>query len=196
MVNQVHDNPLSTHDLSQRSTQRLHYLKVANPFQLTTSRRGRRFFFSAGRQFEPFNSRPHAEVDGRRFYTKCIRKTFNSRPHAEVDGAGRLCGHAGGAFNSRPHAEVDGERLSGPGRGRSFNSRPLAEVDTASSLPEGSESLSTHDLTQRSTKDISRANKTRVFQLTTSRRGRHVLRTSWIIPAAFQLTTSRRGRPG
>ena len=55
--------------------------------------------------------------------------------------------------------------------------------------------LSTHDLTQRSTTggyDNSGIENT--FQLTTSRRGRHISDLSIRMYESFQLTTSRRGR--
>ena len=80
---------------------------------------------------EPFNSRPHEEVDeySLRFYS-CI-SPFNSRPHEEVDAIrGFALYFPGVPFNSRPHEEVDVHVVD------------LVCLD---------DSLSTHDLTRRST---------------------------------------------
>ena len=54
--------------------------------------------------------------------------------------------------------------------------------------------LSTHDLTQRSTSFRSPHNYARIFQLTTSRRGRPRFYFPFLHFLFFQLTTSRRGR--
>ena len=67
-VNQMYSD-ISTHDLTKRST-------VTSPtctlpylvFQLTTSRRGRRFYILVTLIFYHFNSRPHEEVDDRLYF--------------------------------------------------------------------------------------------------------------------------------
>ena len=78
-----------------------------------------------------------------------------------------------------------------------FNSRPHEEVDVLW-LVRVSESLSisTHDLTKRSTalRVISQPSLS-AFQLTTSRRGRPIFTQQPRGTLIFQLTTSRRGRP-
>ena len=101
-------------------------------FQLTTSRRGRRFPFRNVRTHQTFNSRPHAEVDRSSVSEEKTPEAFNSRPHAEVDRLIRLFENWKRTFNSRPHAEVDPIPLK-------------IHVELA---------LSTHDLTQRSTLTI------------------------------------------
>ncbi len=97
-----------------------------------------------------------------------------------------------------------------------FNSRPHEEVDYPMRLSISHNDISTHDLTKRSTLERKQHLQDLTFQLTTSRRGRHVDESSWmtgtdisthdltkrsttIIPdhevvSIFQLTTSRRGR--
>ena len=98
-----------------------------------------------------------------------------------------------------------------------FNSRPHEEVDQIPTKPKEYEDISTHDLTKRSTEaeripvedsDISTHDLTKrstfspfcvrighkIFQLTTSRRGRLNYVTSTKPYMVFQLTTSRRGR--
>ena len=100
------------------------------------------------------------------------------------------------SFNSRPHTEVD-YLFSYWSLGlRSFNSRPHTEVDRATVIFSSySARLSTHDLTRRSTPDITRWNIMDVFQLTTSHGGRLIRLCSSSIRLAFQLTTSHGGRP-
>ena len=76
-------------------------------------------------------------------------------------------------FNSRPHAEVDQNRINLWTQLAIFNSRPHAEVD----------------------KGMTDINPMwRIFQLTTSRRGRPDGACFVTIMVIFQLTTSRRGR--
>ena len=121
-------------------------------------------------------------------------------------------------FNSRPHEEVDkflianaekkkGFQLTTSRRGR----RGIAPMWKAH------DSVSTHDLTKRSTHRGYLAATCTTFQLTTSRRGRHIRSFLCILSRAvsthdltkrstkassriangefmFQLTTSRRGR--
>ena len=122
-----------------------------------------------------FNSRPHAEVDCGKYMSNRRSGSFNSRPHAEVDYLQSICCKSIDlsthdltqrstpelarlriciiSFNSRPHAEVDFPRLWGHRRWRPFNSRPHAEVDNRG-IQRSVEGffLSTHDLTQRSTR--------------------------------------------
>ena len=54
-------------------------------------------------------------------------------------------------FNSRPHTEVDNFTISHSISAGSFNSRPHTEVDNNTTLMIGTPTLSTHDLTRRST---------------------------------------------
>ena len=56
-------NCISTHDLTRRSTHRKQKRKVANIFQLTTSRGGRQLSGRRTQSYSYFNSRPHEEVD-------------------------------------------------------------------------------------------------------------------------------------
>ena len=144
-----------------------------------------------------FNSRPHAEVDRKNLTSRTKKLSFNSRPHAEVDIDGYWYELRENTFNSRPHAEVDLSpswssatypffQLTTSRRGRlppydtrsfltSFNSRPHAEVDTQPPKFFPILSLSTHDLTQRSTSYFFALLLTFLsFQLTTSRRGRPI----------------------
>ena len=123
---------LSTHDLTQRSTDFSPQSFFIVIFQLTTSRRGRHRMKSRRLRMRSFNSRPHAEVDRgnmraggirclsthdltqRSTFLPCAvpapRFPFNSRPHAEVDFFFILAFCPTCSFNSRPHAEVDGMR--------------------------------------------------------------------------------------
>ena len=107
MYNICCDSELSTHDLTQRSTDTLKDDKFAGIFQLTTSRRGRRMQCSRMRLRLSFNSRPHAEVDIYIVGRLMLFSSFNSRPHAEVDVWCRISYWSQYPFNSRPHAEVD-----------------------------------------------------------------------------------------
>ena len=143
-------------------------------FQLTTSRGGRR---PGNRQRAPhtyFNSQPHEEVD----QNHCNRKMeCNISTH---DLTRRSTGFLTQIsknvlnFNSRPHEEVDGRYGSQKQEPIHFNSRPHEEVD-AGSPPS--------------------CHRTSLFQLTTSRGGRHSdVITPIKIVIVFQLTTSQGGR--
>ena len=124
-----------------------------------------------------------------------ILSFFNSRPHAEVDRMGHIQYGTMILFNSRPHAEVDSISFTSFPRIQFFNSRPHAEVDIASNFLINCCFFSTHDLTQRSTiVRIVIMLRSRSFQLTTSRRGRHSKTINQAVIYVFQLTTSRRGR--
>ena len=76
-------------------------------------------------------------------------------------------------FNSRPHEEVDNTPFLHFIIDSYFNSRPHEEVDE---------------------KEFFARNSERKFQLTTSRRGRHLFHVCLQVLSSFQLTTSRRGR--
>ena len=146
-------------------------------FQLTTSRRGRQKLL-------------------RNFFLSIL--CFNSRPHEEVDRSLRENGFTPESFNSRPHEEVDVQaQRTGDAEGRRFNSRPHEEVDNALGVSLPCSSVSTHDLTKRSTLcSCCRRQDLKSFQLTTSRRGRRQATSSKLMGhMMFQLTTSRRGRP-
>ena len=57
---------------------------------------------------DPFNSRPHTEVDAGMFgLLMRTSVTFNSRPHTEVDSQEWEQRLSACPFNSRPHTEVD-----------------------------------------------------------------------------------------
>jgi len=143
---------LSTHDLTQRSTQCS--CSTVRDERLSThdlTQRSTRLRLTISFRTMSFNSRPHAEVDGAALFDADITKSFNSRPHAEVDLLLRSASHSCLSFNSRPHAEVDWS---------------YAHSSHQSDL-------STHDLTQRSTRGFMEAAvENATFQLTTSRRGR------------------------
>ena len=124
-----------------------------------------------------FNSRPHEEVDQHNYCRGNEIFYFNSRPHEEVDGWQISSILATMYFNSRPHEEVDLHcggvvtvnlpfQLTTSRRGRLpwlpfsplrtyFNSRPHEEVDPRIVLWHPLKlSISTHDLTKRSTHDF------------------------------------------
>ena len=150
-------------------------IELGIDFQLTTSRRGRPNADCLLPPLFTFNSRPHAEVDFQARIDAEDRKSFNSRPHAEVDAV--IPDHADlvnlsthdltqrstenahffcvlyTTFNSRPHAEVDCSPSLTACWIWTFNSRPHAEVDVrVRQLVRILGKLSTHDLTQRSTR--------------------------------------------
>ncbi len=132
---------------------RCEMLSCNNIFQLTTSRRGRPASF-----IEVIKKYAFQLTTSRRG-RQCMRrlgmpgKPFNSRPHAEVDETVGLSDQALLSFNSRPHAEVDGVVFAGLQAFQPFNSRPHAEVDFSRKYSAGIiKRLSTHDLTQRSTR--------------------------------------------
>ena len=144
--------------LFQLTTSRRGRLKICRihgiivTFQLTTSRRGRLGYIVWLLKNQNFNSLPHAEVDDFVFKRTCSGNYFNSLPHAEVDHLQEVFLYRlGHYFNSLPHAEVDGYSRSSYGSYSHFNSLPHAEVDQR--LRFGTD-------------------HSKVFQLTTSRRGR------------------------
>ena len=164
---------LSTHDLTQRSTYSFSALCTTISFQLTTSRRGRLHCFPESARPEPFNSRPHAEVDIPVTTILHGWTAFNSRPHAEVDCPVR-----------KNCWKIQIFQLTTSRRGRRTGQGGVYRVSV----------LSTHDLTQRSTFVLGVAESRLTFQLTTSRRGRLVPEFAGPEDRYFQLTTSRRGR--
>ncbi len=174
----------------------MNFQTTALNFQLTTSRRGRRdnvvseFYrccFSThdltqrstklhGIYYSPPFFSTHdltQRSTGVSSHQPFILSFFNSRPHAEVDRMGHIQYGTMILFNSRPHAEVDQNRINLWTQLAIFNSRPHAEVD----------------------KGMTDINPMwRIFQLTTSRRGRPDGACFVTIMVIFQLTTSRRGR--
>ena len=120
---------------------------------------------------------------------------FNSRPHEEVDkklvGLDVYCIH----FNSRPHEEVD-KRIRKRTNAVTISTHDLTKRSTAAmSTLTDQQDISTHDLTKRSTGQLTAvAMHSATFQLTTSRRGRQVSNELKEYEEEFQLTTSRRGR--
>ena len=97
-------------------------------------------------------------------------------------------------FNSRPHEEVDCQFLRIFKPDLSFNSRPHEEVDCCGNAISKNVSVSTHDLTKRSTDYLAAGSQTKrvsTHDLTKrSTRGSTIGCTATL----FQLTTSRRGR--
>ena len=80
-------------------------------------------------------------------------------------------------------------------RYRRVSTHDLTKRSTSKAdLQVANDGVSTHDLTKRSTTSIAGISQSTVFQLTTSRRGRHIYLNTLKEEAAFQLTTSRRGR--
>ena len=100
--------PLSTHDLTRRSTFSSSSVNWNSTFQLTTSHGGRlppcnTFTISGLFQLTTSHGgRPYAIL----LYMKS-QNPFNSRPHTEVDERRRICRSNSVPFNSRPHTEVD-----------------------------------------------------------------------------------------
>ena len=189
-------NNISTHYLTQRQTLSALLHGRTKIFQLTTSRRGRRF-------------------DSSKILTSIIISTHYLTQRQTVDG--KVQAEALKNFNSLPHAEVDMVvtktgmtgifQLTTSRRGR-LPPFGCLTVDSG---------ISTHYLTQRQTARLSlillveklfqltTSRRGRLmtlefltygqtFQLTTSRRGRHQLRLTLFTSKLFQLTTSRRGR--
>ena len=75
-------------------------------------------------------------------------------------------------FNSRPHEEVDNSKTATADM-QSISTHDLTKRSTARNIYEYvNGGISTHDLTKRSTLDIITAFAAGTFQLTTSRRGR------------------------
>ena len=142
-------------------------------FQLTTSRRGRPARIRQSSSYQHFNSRPREEVDFVR------RRTGSEKKY----------------FNSRPREEVDSDVLAKSPCAKDFNSRPREEVDKITDLMGSLPGISTHDLAKRSTTAMLQwISCRRLFQLTTSRRGRLLPLRAGFHNLVFQLTTSRRGR--
>ncbi len=171
----------STHIIFQLTTSRRGRLPIAVPlnvgvfFQLTTSRRGR---LAAAIKDEGYEVLSTHDLTQRSTYL-LVRgypggDTFNSRPHAEVDRGIETRVVKCEAFNSRPHAEVDpppGEKkgipenfqLTTSRRGRRRHIPPIRKSKffqlttsrrgrrPAFRVHNIRNTLSTHDLTQRST---------------------------------------------
>ena len=143
-----------------------------------------------------FNSRPHKEVDEE----QCKHNSERSEFQLTISQGGRLscsqvCTLPNMYFNSRPHEEVDkflianaekkkGFQLTTSRRGR----RGIAPMWKAH------DSVSTHDLTKRSTHHLSNTDHIdRVSTHDLSKRST-VGTIGRKTAVAFQLTTSRRGR--
>ena len=131
----IHFVTISTHDLTRRSTAYIIGEGLTDAaFQLTTSQGGRRLRckrIDIEKRFQLTTSQGGRHY-GRKFMVRWTH--FNSRPHKEVDPAGTDTGRMWLYFNSRPHKEVD------------IHCCPTASTQT----------ISTHDLTRRSTlnKDV------------------------------------------
>ena len=187
-------------------------------FQLTTSRRGRRwqsagFFMTYAISTHDLTKR--STVGFRVWATH--RKYFNSRPHEEVDDALRhVVAHIvisthdltkRSTFLRCPFWTPFLFQLTTSRRGRPFLPH-LAALNCLISTHDLTKRstfdflqccvtviiISTHDLTKRSTALLLNCSRPLSFQLTTSRRGRPPCPSSSQSPFSFQLTTSRRGR--
>ena len=169
---------ISTHDLTKRST----------CWECSDSG----FIFH-------FNSRPHEEVDAILWMYFREFLYFNSRPHEEVDDLTIITDEPFWIFQlttSRRGRQFDVLAILLPvtisthdltkrstRREKNmkevklhFNSRPHEEVDVFFGLNFSTKSISTHDLTKRSTElFFCCLFSVYIFQLTTSRRGRHWL---------------------
>ena len=121
-----------------------------------------------------FNSHPHEEDDSNNRERKRTWKHFNSHPHEEDDYFGGAVGLASKYFNSHPHEEDDTSCI------RIWKGCPV---------------ISTHILTKRMTRMRIEDLSQEVFQLTSSRRGWHLMGNSFSVWLIFQLTSSRRGWP-
>ena len=121
---------ISTHDLTKRSTCKIDSIALVVIFQLTTSRRGRRL-----RSIVPTLVISISTHD----LTK--RSTCHAHKHP-------LTGLTFQLTTSRRGRQVNADPLPCVGY---FNSRPHEEVDAAFRHPSQLRSISTHDLTKRST---------------------------------------------
>ena len=165
-------SPISTHDLTRRSTLFTGKLWQDREFQLTTSRGGRPRPFRSGPFFTHFNSRPHEEVDGedpKHNSGNCI-STHDLTRRSTVT-----------SCNTEKEIEISTHDLT---------RRSTAQVRQS----QKKWNISTHDLTRRSTEVINGLSASGPFQLTTSRGGRLVGCLSDRYIVSFQLTTSRGGR--
>ena len=102
---------IPTHDLTKRSTSSAIRAEIELfIFQLTTSRRGRRFCHNSPGFFFRISTHDLTKRSTSFFNVKYrIAKYFNSRPHEEVDRYTDLYSLCQRDFNSRPHEEVDGK---------------------------------------------------------------------------------------
>ena len=151
---------ISTHDLTKRSTLYAFFVsryKFISTHDLTkrSTHNPLRFLFIP--IFQLTTSRRGRQQP--MLWTAIAFLYFNSRPHEEVDLKATPTRRKEGYFNSRPHEEVDRTQLHQWSIFRYFNSRPHEEVD---------------GIISPSTLGID------LFQLTTSRRGRPQIRTTWI----------------
>ena len=171
----IFTSAISTHDLTRRST--------LCSFPLCFS-------------FRYFNSRPHEEVD---FDEVALMPESFVFQLTTSRGGRRGCPSESRTgysyFNSRPHEEVD-QIPTKPKEYEDISTHDLTKRSTeAERIPVEDSDISTHDLTKRSTFSpfcVRIGHK--IFQLTTSRRGRRQeARKKWLRDT-FQLTTSRRGR--
>ncbi len=144
---------LSIHDLTRRSTPCRYDGKVRlQAFQFTTSQGGRRHSDAACHAIlEPFNSRPHKEVDDIARTQKPKRQTFNSRPHKEVD----FYAFRGAAYKNLSIHDLTRRSTEIPLELRSSFTLSIHDL-TRRSTPSDRVisdicSLSIHDLTRRST---------------------------------------------
>ena len=166
-------------------------------FQLTTSRRGRLL----PRQCTPtthtyFNSRPHEEVDmckkAQVFHALTFQLTTSRRGRRFVSFFLKQESY----FNSRPHEEVDKRSIAGYMLEASISTHDLTKRSTISCTCDYLATyISTHDLTKRSTgKQVWQIFLLMMISTHDLTKRSTVLMLRLSIVALFQLTTSRRGR--
>ena len=103
-----HGITISTHDLTKRSTVASYGFEEKEVFQLTTSRRGRRYDYDSDGTYKHFNSRPHEEVDLVQIFTsKLFLISTHDLTKRSTVYAPLTVKSSYNHFNSRPHEEVD-----------------------------------------------------------------------------------------
>ena len=188
---------VSTHDLTKRSTTFSSLTFSKYPFQLTTSRRGRPILYMGLRVMTCFNSRPHEEVDEFDPQTWTITATFQLTTSRRGRRSCLFYQSLGSYVSTHDLTKRSTVALRSAKTPyfvsthdltkRStfckcqqrkntvcFNSRPHEEVDLFNPIKPLACEVSTHDLTKRSTGTSEFTFSGKKFQLTTSRRGRHL----------------------
>ena len=143
-------------------------------FQLTTSRRGRRYLLSIFQLCFYISTHDLTKRSTQVMLSQSLRSAISTHDLTKRSTRGERKAHPNPShFNSRPHEEVDRvidlleiglnisthdltKRSTTPGREyptsqENFNSRPHEEVDFMDGLIQAHSTISTHDLTKRST---------------------------------------------
>ena len=165
-------------------------------FQLTTSRGGRHIPWLLGYSRGAISTHDLTRRSTSNQQELTLgREHFNSRPHEEVDSIHGRREFFSSNFNSRPHEEVDHSVPSFIHQPdistHDLTRRSTTDVSTDCFIL----GISTHDLTRRSTEEINQLLEEMDISThdLTRRSTRH--RTSPNRLCTFQLTTSRGGRP-